>query len=54
MSFEGPQVYFSNQGLVNPEFVNQGDNKDLTREEALKRMVNFLREFQHNNVYVYR
>ena len=47
--FEAEQVYFTDQNLQN----NQ-QRAEFGREEALRRIKRFIREFQRGDVFIYR
>ena len=49
MAFQGEEIYYTGQQLL-PD--NQQAN--VTNEDIKKRFIHFLREWEHNKLYVYR
>ena len=51
MSFEGEQVYYSNQNLINNELQ---PNEKTTLSDAEAKFMHFIKETQEDNIYIYR
>lgn len=52
MNFEGEQVYYTDQNLLNTEL--QPNNEKYSLAEAELKFMHFLKETQENNIFIYR
>jgi hypothetical protein len=55
MSLEGNEVYYTFQGQAMDNTLADGDAGDkVPIEESLRKFVKFIREWQHDNMHIYR
>jgi len=55
MSLEANEVYYTFQGQAIDDRMGDGDDENrIPNEEALRKYVKFIREWNYENKYVYR
>ena len=54
MSLEGHGVYYTYQGQANPQYEQGPTGTSMFKEEALKKFAQFIREWKHEEKFVYR
>ena len=54
MSLEGHGVYYTYQGQSNPQYEQAPTGTSMFKEEALKKFAQFIREWKHEEKFVYR